>query len=370
MREDNRKDTRFAAPPPPTSRPLFVARLAALETGVINAAGGLAGFIGVLRLKILMGRSAPWIIGAIVWLAAGHTSAQVACPPTASQPTLEQALSVMRTARDRGALWTVDKGAHRSWLYGTIHLGNLEVAMPGPEVRAAFRAAEVIAMELDPANDATAQAVWAPQPPSEATPVPPALVERLKALARKACIPWEPLSNLPPMLIATRLIALEPRWDGFDQGFATEYILSGLALGGGKPVVALETADTQRQALTGGPAAEPLLALEGSISLLEQDRVRPLMRTLVQAWSNGDPATLDNYGRSDAKAYLDGAVFARNQGLAEAVDRLHQQGKRVFAAVGILHMTGDQGLPKRLEKLGYAVARVPFEGAKSDGASR
>jgi uncharacterized protein YbaP (TraB family) len=133
--------------------------------------------------------------------------------------------------------------------------------------------------------------------------------------------------------------------------------------------VALETVDTRRQALTGGPAAE-LLSLEGSISFLEQDRVRPLMRTLAQAWSDGDLATLDNYGRSDAKAYLDGAVFARNQGLAEGVDRLHQQGKRVFAAVGMLHMTGDQGLPKLLEKLGYAVQRVPFEGAKSDGASR
>jgi uncharacterized protein YbaP (TraB family) len=317
-----------------------------------------------------MGRSVPWIIGAIVWLAAGHTSAQVACPPTASAPTPELLLSAMQTARDRGALWTVDKGGHRSWLYGTTHIGNLEMAMPGPEVRAAFRDAEVVAMELDLTNPATVQAAWAPQPPSEATAVPPALVERLKALARKACIPWERLSNLPPMLIATGLIVLELRWDGLYTDFGTESALSEFARMLGKPVVALETVDTQRQALTGGPAAEPLLALEASISSLEQDRVRPEVRTLVQAWSDGDLATLDNYGRSDAKAYLDPTVFARNQGLAEAVDRLHQQGKRVFAAAGILHMTGDQGLPKRLEKLGYAVQRVPFEGAKSDGAAR
>jgi uncharacterized protein len=364
MREGNRKDTRLA-PPPPTSRPLFVARLAVVETGVINAAGGLAGFIGVLRLKILMGRSAPWIIGAIVWLAAGHTSAQVACPPTASTPTPEQFLSAIQTARDRGALWTVDKGGHRSWLYGTIHIGNLEMAAAvfGPKVGAALDAAEVVAMELDVADPATAQAVSAPQPPSEATAVPPALVERLKALARKACIPWEPLSNLPPMLIANRLIRLELRWDGLYTDFAIEGVLSGFAGARGKPVVALETADTQRQALTGGLAAEPLLEqLEVSISSSEQDRVRPAVRTLVQAWSDGDLTTLDNY--------LDRMVLARNQGLAEAVDRLHQQGKRVFAAVGTLHMTGDQGLPRRLEKLGYAVKRVPFEGAKSDGASR
>lgn len=141
---------------------------------MITAAGGLAGFIGVLRLKILMGRSVPWIIGAIVWLAAGHTSAQVACPPTFSAPTDEQLLSVVRTARDRGALWTVDKGGHRSWLYGTVHIGNVEMGVPGPEVRAAFRAAEVVALELTVADLATAQAaVWAPQPPSGAIAVPP-----------------------------------------------------------------------------------------------------------------------------------------------------------------------------------------------------
>ena len=241
--------------------------------------------------------------------------------------------------------------------------------MPGPEVRAAFHAAEVVAMELDVADPATVQAFWAPQPPSEATAVPPPLVERLKALARKACIPWEDLSNLPPMWIATRLTLLEPRWDGFDPAFGTEIWLSVFARAVGKPVVALETVDTHRQALTGGPAAEPLLALEGSISLLEQDPA-PADAHPGPGVDDGDLASLDNYGRSDAKAYLDGAVFARNQGLAEAVDRLHQQGKRVFAAIGMLHMTGDQGLPKRLEKLGYAVKRVPFEGAKSDGASR
>jgi uncharacterized protein YbaP (TraB family) len=226
------------------------------------------------------------------------------------------------------------------------------MAVPGPKVLAALGASEVVALELDVVDPATAQAVWAPQPPSEATAVPPALVERLMALARKACIPWEDLSNLPPMLIANRLISLEPRWDGLYTDFGTEFVLSEWARVLGKPVVALETADTQRQALIGGPAAEPLLALEVKISSLEQDRMRPVVRTLVQAWSDGDLATLDNYpGRT---------AVARNQGLAEAVDRLHQQGKPVFAAVGILHMTGDQGLPKRLEKLGYAVARVLF----------
>jgi hypothetical protein len=38
---------------------------------------------------------------------------------------------------------------------------------------------------------------------------------------------------------------------------------------------------------------------------------------------------------------------------------IHPITEPVFAAVGIFH-TIDQGLPKRLEKLGYTVQRVPF----------
>ena len=158
------------------------------------------------------------------------------------------------------------------------------------------------------------------------------------------------------MLIAHWLSWLEPRWDGLYLRFGIEFWLSEFARLAGKPVVALETVDTQLRAWTAGPAADPLLALEASTSSLEQDRVRPRLRAMVQAWSDGDLATLGNLEEPD----LDRTVSARNQGLAEAVDRLHQQGKSVFAAAGILHMTGDQGLPKRLEKLGYAVQRVPF----------
>lgn len=35
-------------------------------------------------------------------------------------------------------------------------------------------------------------------------------------------------------------------------------------------------------------------------------------------------------------------------------------GKRLFAAVGALHMIGDNGLPALLRKQGFAVTRVEF----------
>ena len=51
----------------------------------------------------------------------------------------------------------------------------------------------------------------------------------------------------------------------------------------------------------------------------------------------------------------------RNPALAQRIDALHGQGRRVFAAVGALHMTGAQALPRLMAERGYRVERIRFE---------
>ena len=50
----------------------------------------------------------------------------------------------------------------------------------------------------------------------------------------------------------------------------------------------------------------------------------------------------------------------RNPHLARAIAELHLRGRRVFAAVGALHMTGPQALPRLLQAQGFSVERVVF----------
>src|SRR5262245_1996417 len=115
----------------------------------------------VLKLG-LAGASSVSVMVAMVWLLAGPANAQPVCPPVPSPPTTEQVQAALPSARDRGALWTIDKAGRRSWLYGSIHIGNLDMAVPGPKVRQAIAAAEVIALEVDPGNSATMEAIRAP----------------------------------------------------------------------------------------------------------------------------------------------------------------------------------------------------------------
>ena len=50
----------------------------------------------------------------------------------------------------------------------------------------------------------------------------------------------------------------------------------------------------------------------------------------------------------------------RNMLMAEKINALHQEGKRVFVAVGAMHMAGKTALPKLLQDKGYIVKVVPL----------
>src|SRR5262249_4461488 len=323
-----------------------------------------------------------WLRSALVSLvltspaAAVHpASAEPTCPPTVTAPTPQQVFTALRQARDRGALWTIDKDGRQSWLYGTIHLGNLETSMPGPKIREAIGAADLVALELDLGDPSTLKALQAPEDASDSPQIPPTLLERLKARAEKACVPWDSLSAIPPVLIVSALTVLEPRWDGLDPAYASERVLSGIARAINKPVVALESAEVHRKALMSGPPEQRIEAVERGVTALEQDRVRPLARRVAKAWQDGDLDTIANYEQwcgcvptEEAKAQIARTVLDRNPDLAAAIDTTHREGKRVFAATGILHMTGERGLPALLEKMGYTVSRVRFDAPPSPSA--
>jgi uncharacterized protein len=44
--------------------------------------------------------------------------------------------------------------------------------------------------------------------------------------------------------------------------------------------------------------------------------------------------------------------------MAARIDTLHGDGRRIFAAVGAMHMVGPEGLPALMERRGYTVQKV------------
>lgn len=291
-------------------------------------------------------------------------AAERACPPPPGVPTAAQIQHAMLSARDRGALWRFSKDGRRGYLYGTIHVGRPDWAMPGRSVFHALADAETIVLEADPLDASFRAGVIAPAEPHEAPALPARLRARLSRQAERTCASWQRLRTMPPMMIAATLTLLDAAWEGFFAEYASEMVLAGYARGANKPLATLETTEIQRAAINGGLPAEQLASIETLLSGLEQGTARKELVTVAEAWARGDLDALRQSLLDIAPAERAGVermIEPRNPAMAASIEALHASGQRAFVAVGILHMVGNTGLPRLLEARGFTVDRVAFD---------
>jgi len=275
-------------------------------------------------------------------------------------PSAEQVQAAQRDAPDRGLLWRVSKQGHSSYLYGTLHVGKPLWVLPGPRLRAAIAATDTLAVEIDLTDPELTRS-----PPSAATaelPLSAAQRERLARQIAAACLPAGALQRLHPLMQAVTLTVLSARWDGLDAAFAQEIALAAMARAQARPIVALETVQAQLALLLPSDPGEARHRLDQALEQLEDDRARAMLRRLADAWAEGRLADLENYASwcectdtDEDRAFLRRLNDDRNAPMAERIDSLHAAGKRVLVAVGALHMTGEQALPRLLAARGYTV---------------
>jgi uncharacterized protein YbaP (TraB family) len=300
---------------------------------------------------------------AVLALGLGHAIAAPPCPAPPEAPTAAQWQAAQREARNLGLLWRLSKDGRDSWLFGTIHVGKPAWSAPGPALRQALARSDVLALEVDPTDPQLAARLQ--QATRDVPPADAALRERLQAQAAAACVPPEALQGLHPMLQLMTLTLLQARQDGLDAAFSQELMLAAAARSAGMRIVALESVAQQIGALLPQDPVQAQRLLEQSLDQLERGRASPILRRLVEAWAAGDLETLERYAQwcecadtEEQRAWLRQLNDERNAHLAAGIDALHARGQKVFAAVGALHMTGPQALPRLLQQRGYTVTRV------------
>jgi len=304
-------------------------------------------------------------LGLVLLTGLAQAAPPAACPPTAQMPSQEQVMAGMRDAKDRGLLWRIGKDGRDSYLFGTLHVGRQDWMFPGPALQRALQQTALLALELDVTDPAVQAVMTAPTPAAQLPVIGLALQRRLDGQAALACIPPGALASMHPVLQVMTYAVLAGRWDGLDPAYGQEFVLAGFAKAGQRPLISLETAQGQRDALIPKDPAEALEATEQSLELLEGQRVRPQLKRLAEAWARGDLAELENYERwcECIKSEADRAALRRlnderNPAMADRIAALHAQGRPVLAAVGALHMTGQQALPLLLAQRGFTVERV------------
>lgn len=297
-------------------------------------------------------------------------SAQAVCPPGPENPTPEVVQAARRNASDHGYLWRITKDGHTSYLYGTMHVAKPDWMFPGPHVLQALRATDTVALELDVMDPDIQERMKKGMAGLHGAPLPEPLAKRIRQQAESLCVPYDQLAGVPPEMQVDTLGMLAARWEGLDAAYAIDAVLAGLGHGSKRNMVSLETPELQLQAMLMKTPAETAAYVEDSLDELESSRSRALIKRLSQAWANADYVEMEHFTdwceclktateRETMKRLLDD----RNPALADKIDALHKDGKRVFAAVGSAHMFGPVGLPALMEKRGYTVERVDMKSA-------
>lgn len=293
--------------------------------------------------------------------------ARTDCPPVPQPPTQEQMAEGFRNAQDRGAMWTFTKDGRTSYLYGTLHIGRMAWAFPGPKLMQALRESQALAIELDP----TDPSVQAEMQAATAKAGKVALTEkdqaRLDAQADAACLPREALRPLHPVMQAVTYTVLSGRRAGLDPAFGQEFTLVGFARAQQRPIISLETVTSQLSAVLPREEAAARLSFERALADLESGKAKGQLVRLSEAWARGEMGALDTLEKlcecqptEEERAFARRVNDDRNPHLAKRIAEEHGKGRPILAAVGLLHMTGPKAVTTLLQQQGFEVKRVAY----------
>lgn len=306
-----------------------------------------------------------FLCGFVCMFATVLAHAQDRCPPRPPSQEDLQAGALRADARDRGFLWRLTRDGRTSWLYGTVHASRPDWVRPGPRVQAALAASEVLALELDPSDPELMRVFSAPADPARVARVTDGLALRIAALAAHECVSAAALAHLQPVLQLATLSLEDTRRDGFHPELAIDAMLWSLARRAGKDVVALETPASQLAALLPESEAEEHALLDESLREIETGEGRTTLRRLLQAWADNDTPQLESYAKwcqcldtPQERRYMERLNDERNGPIADKLAALDASGRSFFAAVGSLHMTGPQALPRLLRERGFQVEPI------------
>lgn len=285
------------------------------------------------------------------------------CPPQATPPTRELMLQAQQQATDRGFLWRIGRDGRDSFLYGTLHAGRAAWLALGPRTEASLARTGVLALEINVMDPAVQAAL------REATQGPPRrlpaeLMQSLRTAWAAECLADENLQTGPTEFHVVQLAVAQAQRQGLFPLYGAESALLMRSLRTERPVVGLETVQTQLATLLARSDDEAVDMVREALADWRHPRAPQLLERLTLAWIGGDLKDLETYADwcecmdsptdRDAFARL---VDGRNPGMADAIERLHA-GVSVFAAVGALHLIGSQGLPALLQARGFTVTRV------------
>ena len=280
------------------------------------------------------------------------------CPPPLMSLDQQMAHINDAPAKNAGFLWRVEKDGRTSWLYGTMHLNDIDHAKPGPQTMMGMRNSDVLAVEVNPYEPQTLS-VSMQQPELKLSS---GQLDKLSKAYARDCLAFN-AASISPLSLTGPLLNAQAQRKALFWGYSPDARLAQIAKRTSKPIVSLETLAQHLTVLMPASQAEFDNAFDSTLNAVESGRLQTELVQLNKAWRQNDWQAIVKLEQDltiHQSAFAIRLLDQRNLLMAEKIDVIHQDGKRVFVAVGAMHMAGKTALPKLLQDKGYAVVYIPL----------
>jgi uncharacterized protein YbaP (TraB family) len=263
--------------------------------------------------------------------------------------------------------------AHTVYLLGSVHVGTPDFYPLPKEIEQAFDASKKLVVEVDTEKAGLLQVQGLLMEKGMyrdgdtlADHVAPATLKQFRAYCERNGLPAEALERFRPWASAMTVTMTEVQRQGFRADLGIDEHFMQAARKADKPVLELESAESQIEVLAGlGPELEEQFLLS---TLSETgDGGKRLTDESMRAWQSGDADRLkalmiDRPIRESPqmKKVTQKLLDDRNGPMADKVEGYMKAGDGPhFVVVGAGHLVGEQGIVQRLAaKKDYQVEQV------------
>lgn len=265
------------------------------------------------------------------------------------------------------ALWQIEKEGIKSYLFGTVHVGDSTMKGLPEKVTNAINASEKVIVEVDISTISPAEIQRRSMPfmmlkngHNLQSQLSQQNYQKLTDYFKNKSIDIAMFDKFAPWAVMVTMMQIEFQEAGFSEQNGIDKQVIAYAKSKNIPIGELETLEYQMEMFTN----LSLLSNEMIEETFEQlADVETYFINLVNAWKTGDMDTLtdyyndsfddSNYGEISEQVML----IERNdnwvKNLSQRIGR-----EKLFIAVGALHLPEKHGLLKQLKDQGFTITRL------------
>lgn len=265
------------------------------------------------------------------------------------------------------SVWSVSKGENKLFIGGTIHVLSPKDHPLPKEFGKAYEQSSTLVLEVDVGKSSTPQAQMQMMSALISTDgatleskLKPQTLEALKRYLHTQGLSYPPFANYTASGISLVLVMAAYQGAGMVPKYGVDFTFWQLANNDKKTLVALETFEQQV-----GFIGSMALGNEDAVvahTVRDIERLPQMLPRLKKAWRTGDlkasnALLLDEIKRDYPQVYK-ALVLNRNNAWMPKIEQMLLDAPVEFILVGALHLAGDDGLIKQLERKGYKVDRL------------